>query len=96
MVFPEGTFSHDDGLRPFHAGAFKAAVAAGVPVIPLALRGVAGVWSQHAKFPRPGRIEITIGDALAAPPVAGDETDGVEPLREAARRFIMGRLAEES
>jgi 1-acyl-sn-glycerol-3-phosphate acyltransferase len=95
MVFPEGTFSHDDGLRPFHAGAFKAALAAGVPVIPMALTGVARLWSQHARFPRPGRVEITIGDALAPAPVAADETDGVEPLREAARRYITGRLGVE-
>src|SRR5262249_36102068 len=61
MVFPEGTFSHDDRLRAFHAGAFHAAVAAGVPVVPLALTGVAGAWSQHTRFPRPGRIDIWIG-----------------------------------
>jgi fatty-acyl-CoA synthase len=96
MVFPEGTFSHDDGLRPFHAGAFKAAVIAGVPVVPIAITGVARLWSQHARFPRPGRVELTIGDPLVLESTAADETDGMEPLREAAIRFIRARLAEES
>ena len=91
LVFPEGTFSHDDGLRPFHAGAFKSAIAAGVPVVPVALEGVAHLWSQHARFPRAGHVEIWVGEALD---VAGgrvaraDEAAQVEGLRETARRFI--------
>jgi len=28
-VFPEGTFTAQDGVRPFHLGAFKAAAATG-------------------------------------------------------------------
>ena len=56
LVFPEATFSHDDRLRPFHGGAFKAALTAGVPVVPIALSGVARLWSQHARGSR-GREE---------------------------------------
>jgi 1-acyl-sn-glycerol-3-phosphate acyltransferase len=89
VLFPEGTFSHDDRLRPFHAGAFKAAVAAGVPVVPVAIEGVARVWSQHARFPRPGTIAIWIGAPLDAP--GASEGDArVEALRQAAMRFIEG------
>jgi 1-acyl-sn-glycerol-3-phosphate acyltransferase len=92
MVFPEGTFSHDDGLRPFHAGAFKAALSAGVPIVPMALEGVSRVWSQHARFPRPGHVAIWIGDALDPAGVAGDDDARIEPLRQATRRFITERL----
>ncbi|QIQ21116.1 1-acylglycerol-3-phosphate O-acyltransferase [Zophobihabitans entericus] len=34
-MFPEGTRSRGRGLLPFKAGAFKAAIAAGVPVVPI-------------------------------------------------------------
>lgn len=88
MVFPEGTFSHDDGLRPFHAGAFKGALTAGVPVVPIALEGVARVWSQHARFPRPGTVEIWIGEALEVADASGDEAARMEGLRDAAVGFI--------
>jgi 1-acyl-sn-glycerol-3-phosphate acyltransferase len=92
VVFPEGTFSYDDGLRPFHAGAFKAAVAAGVPVVPVAIKGVAGLWSQHARFPRPGVAEMWVGDALdasrAGADASSDETGRPEALRDAAVTFI--------
>ena len=86
LLFPEGTFSFDDGLRPFHAGAFKSAVAAAVPVVPIALAGVAAVWSQHAHFPRPGRVDIWVGEPLDPP--AGDDDARVEALRSEAHRFI--------
>jgi 1-acyl-sn-glycerol-3-phosphate acyltransferase len=95
MVFPEGTFSFDDALRPFHAGAFHAAVAAGASVVPLALSGVARVWSQHARFPRPGHVEIRIGEALGPSPAGVDEDARVETLRAAALRFISGSLSGE-
>jgi fatty-acyl-CoA synthase len=90
LVFPEGTFSHDAGLRPFHAGAFRAALTAGVPVVPVALSGVARVWSPHARAPRPGVVEVWVGDALETS--EGDEGARTEALRASAVRFIEPHL----
>jgi 1-acyl-sn-glycerol-3-phosphate acyltransferase len=87
VVFPEGTFSHDDGLRTFQAGAFKAAVAAGVPIVPMAVKGAGDVWSQHARFPRPGVVEIDVGEALRAD-ASLDEAARLDALRDAAVAFI--------
>jgi 1-acyl-sn-glycerol-3-phosphate acyltransferase len=92
LIFPEGTFSSDDGLRPFQFGAFKSAVVAGVPIVPVALEGVARLWSQHTLFPRPGRVDIWIGEALDLAPWS-DEAAQVEILREAALRFITAHLS---
>jgi fatty-acyl-CoA synthase len=86
LVFPEGTFSHDDGLRPFQPGAFRAALTAGVPVVPVALAGVARVWSPHARTPRPGVIDVWVGDALEVS--EGDDVARTEALRASAVRFI--------
>ncbi|HVZ74403.1 MAG TPA: lysophospholipid acyltransferase family protein [Polyangia bacterium] len=93
LLFPEGTFSHDDRLRPFHAGAFRCAVTAGVPVVPIGVCGVAGVWSQHARFPRPGRIEVDVGEALV--PTGGDDADEIERLETEALRFITAALGHD-
>ena len=38
MIFPEGTRSKTGELRDFHAGAFKLAIDAQVPILPLAVR----------------------------------------------------------
>jgi 1-acyl-sn-glycerol-3-phosphate acyltransferase len=92
LVFPEGTFSSDDGLRLFQLGAFKSAVSAGVPIVPVALAGVAQLWSQHAPFPRAGHVEIWIGEALDVAP-ASDGAAQIEGLREAALRFITAHVS---
>ena len=42
-IFPEGTLQRRPGLMPFRTGAFQVAVQAGVPVVPVALRGVRSV-----------------------------------------------------
>src|SRR5262249_22506052 len=39
MIFPEGTFVRRPGLLPFRLGAFRAAVDAGQPVIPVGIAG---------------------------------------------------------
>lgn len=38
LVFPEGTTTHGDAVLPFKRGSFGAALRAGVPVVPIALR----------------------------------------------------------
>src|SRR5207244_2141741 len=39
IVFPEGTLKRTTGLMSFRTGAFQAAAQAGIPVVPVALRG---------------------------------------------------------
>jgi 1-acyl-sn-glycerol-3-phosphate acyltransferase len=50
-VFPEGGFEITPGLRPFALGAFQLAARAGVPVIPLALKGLAKLSRPIGLFP---------------------------------------------
>src|SRR5438094_2476781 len=39
FVFPEGTFTAEEGVRPFQLGAFKAAVVTSAPIVPVSLAG---------------------------------------------------------
>ena len=44
FVFPEGTFDEAPRLLPFRLGAFRAAVDAGCPVVPVAIRGARRIF----------------------------------------------------
>jgi 1-acyl-sn-glycerol-3-phosphate acyltransferase len=60
FVFPEGTFTGENGVRPFQLGAFKAAVASGAPIIPVSLAGTRRFLRDGTYLPRPTSVTITI------------------------------------
>src|SRR5215217_9346290 len=47
MIFPEGTRSRTAELLPFKDGAFRLAIEAGVPILPLALSGTGTALPKH-------------------------------------------------
>lgn len=65
LFFPEGTFTRIPGLRPFRMGAFVVAAEAGVPVVPVSIRGTRSMLRDGHWFPRRGIITITIGKPVA-------------------------------
>jgi 1-acyl-sn-glycerol-3-phosphate acyltransferase len=85
LVFPEGTFRRAPGLLPFRLGAFKAAVEAGRPLIPVAIRGTREVLPADAWLPRPGEVTVTVGAPLR--PEASGWPEMVR-LRDLARAEI--------
>jgi 1-acyl-sn-glycerol-3-phosphate acyltransferase len=50
-IFPEGTFTRQAGLRPFLMGAFVIAAGAGLPVVPVAIRGAREFLRDGTWFP---------------------------------------------
>ena len=64
-IFPEGTLLRRPGLLPFRTGAFQVAAQAGIPVVPMALRGVRSVLRDGTWFPRRYPIAVTIGAPIA-------------------------------
>jgi 1-acyl-sn-glycerol-3-phosphate acyltransferase len=67
VVFPEGTFDRDTGLRPFHAGAFRAAARAGVPFVVSGLRGTRSALPAETWWPRRAPIEFDIVQVFVPP-----------------------------
>ncbi|MGH9592672.1 MAG: lysophospholipid acyltransferase family protein, partial [Bryobacteraceae bacterium] len=99
FVFPEGTFVAHEGVRPFQLGAFKAAVEAGKPVVPIALTGTRHFLRDGTFLPRPARINIRILPALtpSGESIAeGTPADWHEMvrLRDAARADIAEHCGE--
>jgi fatty-acyl-CoA synthase len=101
FVFPEGTFTKEDGVRPFQLGAFKAAVATGVPIIPVALAGTRKFLRDGTYLPRPSSVTITLSPPIY-PRTAGSTQDAADSsgwhelirLRDAARDAIARHSGE--
>jgi 1-acyl-sn-glycerol-3-phosphate acyltransferase len=91
VIFPEGRLARTPGLRPFHMGAFVMATQAGVPVVPIGMRGTRAILRPEHHFPRRGAIDIIIGQPVQ--PLATDWTAAVE-LQRAVRDTLL-RLSGE-
>jgi fatty-acyl-CoA synthase len=93
FVFPEGTFTAQPGVRPFHLGAFKAAIAAQRPVVPVALAGTRRILRDGTWRPSPGRVTITICPPILVQSDASDWHE-IVGMRDASRQ-IIARFAGE-
>jgi putative phosphoserine phosphatase / 1-acylglycerol-3-phosphate O-acyltransferase len=59
-VAPEGTRSGTGRLGPFKKGAFRLAMAGGVPVVPIVFRNSSDVWPLGAQLMRPGTVDVVV------------------------------------
>lgn len=96
LFFPEGTFTRVAGVLPFHMGAFVAAADAGVPVVPIAVRGTRSILRDSSGFPRRGAVAVVIGAPLdpKAPGAPDDAWSAAIRLRDAARAHILRYCGE--
>lgn len=63
-VFPEGTRSPDGRLQEFKQGAFKIALRAGAPIVPVTIIGSSRLLPKGSLAPRPGRVDVVIGEPI--------------------------------
>jgi 1-acyl-sn-glycerol-3-phosphate acyltransferase len=66
VVFAEGTRSPDGRLLPFKKGGFMLALQAGVPIVPVSIRGGHDVLPKGSLRIRPGTIDVVFGDPVPA------------------------------
>lgn len=66
VLFPEGTRSSDGWVQRFKHGAARLAMAHGVPIVPLAIRGSFAAMPKGRSWPRPGRpaVSVRFGPAI--------------------------------
>jgi 1-acyl-sn-glycerol-3-phosphate acyltransferase len=91
IFFPEGTFYRMPGLQPFRMGAFLTAARAGVPVVPVAIRGSRSLLRGDTWFPRRTAISVRV-----CPPIQpkGDDWEAAVQLRDAVRADILKYCGE--
>jgi 1-acyl-sn-glycerol-3-phosphate acyltransferase len=88
-VFPEGTRTADGRLQPFMPGAFKIAVRAGAPIVPVTIRGTFALLPKTTLAPRPGRVDVFIGEPI---PTADVDERRLGELIDRTRAAIAAHL----
>ena len=66
LFFPEGTLTRMPGLLAFRLGAFVTAAQAGVPVVPVSVRGTRSVLRGGQWFPRRAAVSVAFGSGDSA------------------------------
>ena len=86
-IFPEGTRSRDGSLGPFKKGGFHLAIKAGVPIVPVGIRGAHEVMPRGSLVLRRGAVSVEIGAPIP--------TAGISIEDRAARDLLLARVRGE-
>jgi 1-acyl-sn-glycerol-3-phosphate acyltransferase len=96
LVFPEGTFTRQAGLRPFHLGAFLVAAETASQVVPLIIKGTRDILRDGSWTIRRGPIEILVGDPVKLEMSENDAWSAALKLRARIRQEILEKVGEPS
>ena len=85
LIFPEGTRSRTGEIQHFKPGLGLIAIEAGVPIVPVYIKGTHEAMPAGAFFPRPQRVEV-----IFAPPILMDRyrSDDSNDSRDSLYRDI--------
>lgn len=83
LTFPEAHRTEDGKVRPFKRGIFRIARDAGLPIVPIAVRGAYRLFPKGAMTLRPALLDIYIGPPLQTKGLSDKQlTIAMERVRE--------------
>jgi 1-acyl-sn-glycerol-3-phosphate acyltransferase len=96
LFYAEGTRSRDGSLRPFKKGPFVTAIAAGLPILPVATAGTYRIWPPVTVQLRRGPVVVCVGEPIPTSGCAAGDREAlrdrcfaaVRDLRTAARKLL--------
>jgi len=91
LAYPEGTRTPDGTLLPFRKGVFFLALEAGVPIVPVTIRGTYEVMPKGPLRCRPGRVRVIVHEPI---PTTAYGVTAIEALMADVRRAIASALPE--
>jgi 1-acyl-sn-glycerol-3-phosphate acyltransferase len=89
IIFPEGTRSETEDLRPFKSGGFHLALQARAPILPVSISGSRKITPRSSLRIESGRILVRYGSAIST---AGIPIEDRDRLKQQVRAAIIDGL----
>lgn len=91
LVSPEGSRVAGNTVASFKKGAFRMAMEASVPIVPIIIRNVDDIGARDSQFMRPGSVDV-----LVLPPISVDgwTLADLDDRIEAVRRLYVEALGD--
>lgn len=89
VIFPEGTRSKGDTMGEFKHGSFKLATKAGVPIIPVTIKGSYKMMEQRKFIISPAKVEVIISKPIETKGMTREE---IQELPDRVKEIISNQL----
>lgn len=89
VIFPEGTRSKGDTMGEFKHGSFKLATKAGVPIIPVTIKGSYKMMEQRKFIIGPAKVEVIISKPIETKGLTREE---IQELPDRVKEIISSQL----
>jgi 1-acyl-sn-glycerol-3-phosphate acyltransferase len=91
LIFPEGTRSRTGELLPFKKGGFIMAIKAGVPIVPVAIKGARDALRKGSFVIRPVTVTVRLGPPVETAGLTLDDRDRiVQEVRGRIEALLRG------
>lgn len=91
LVAPEGTRVDTTGVGPFKKGAFRIAMAAGIPIVPIVIRNAEMIAGRNAIAVNPGTVDVAVLEPI---PTDDWTLRNLSARIEDVRQLYMDTLAD--
>jgi len=91
LIAPEGSrLDTTDDVGPFKKGAFRMAMAAGIPIVPVVLRNAETIAATKGNSLHPGTVDVTVLPAISVADWTRDDLDErIEGVRQLFRETLQ-------
>jgi putative phosphoserine phosphatase/1-acylglycerol-3-phosphate O-acyltransferase len=89
LIAPEGSRLDTTEVGPFKKGAFRMAMAAGIPLVPIAIRNAELIAARHGSTLNPGTVDVAVLSPIS---VADWTTEDLDARIEGVRQVFIDTL----
>lgn len=89
VIFPEGTRSKGGPIAEFKTGSLRLAKDAGVPIVPIGIKGTSDIFEKNGRLIKPANVQINICKPIAPETIQNKD---LKVLAEEIRQLIIASV----